>query len=349
VLERAQLLEGFVALDRSGGSEEEEAPPGAQARDGVFTGNLNLVGTMQRGAKHERHWVTVTPNSTFVPKELLGEILKLPEPRILSCSAWGTTMIAEALCEMGLRYVEDGEVWCTYVSEGVVVQVHTVRHGVSGFAPVPKEIEKTREAFSAGEFRVAHFSTTSGERKGTVDLIEAWMLLGDSLPPRAELFLILDPLARAALVERFMDRGIQLPTNISLLPRGDMLPKVMASLLGHMHVIACPSRAEGFGLTPLEARASGVPCIATITTGHSAGHVRGGGVIGIDQLPELVPIDDGPAALAQAVRPEDIASALRAAHADWIGMSQRAVSEAPAVIEEWSWDAQLAQLVEHLR
>lgn len=71
-------------------------------------------------------------------------------------------------------------------------------------------------------------------------------------------------------------------------------------------------------------------------------------MLGIDQLPELLPIDDGPAALAQAVRPEDIASAIRAAYIDWIWMSQRAVNEAPSVIEEWSWEQQLAPLMEQM-
>jgi glycosyltransferase involved in cell wall biosynthesis len=349
VLQSLGLLEGLVALDKMmGSSEEDESPPGALARDAIFTGNLNAVGIMQRGARHERHWVQVTPNSTFIPKELLGAILKLPNPRILSCSAWGTTMIGEALHEMGLRYVEDNQLWCTYHAfyAGTEVQVHTVHHGVSGFAPVLEEIEKTRSDYHEGEFRVVHFSTTEGERKGTLELVKAWPLVKPE--QGAKLYLVLDYHARAALQQRLVFEDMALPESVALVPRADLDATGMSKFLCHMHLVACPSRGEGFGLLPLQARACGVPCVATMTTGHSAGHVRGGGMLGIDQLPELLPIDDGPAALAQAVRPEDIASAIRAAYIDWIWMSQRAVNEAPSVIEEWSWEQQLAPLMEQM-
>lgn len=353
VLQRAELLEGLVALDKMGGSEEDEPPPGALARDAVFTGNLNGTGVMLRGARHERHWVQVTPNSTFVPKELLGPILKLTNPRILSCSLWGTQIIADVLVEMG----------CTLVAleasasgrgmvqgknpDGALFEIHTVRHGVSGFAPVREEIHKTREDHSRGAFRVVHFSTTDGQRKGTLELIQAWQQV--QLGKDAKLFLVLDYHARAQLQARMVAEDLPLPSSVVMVPRADIDAERMSGLLCHMHLVACPSRGEGFGLLPLQARACGVPVVATLTTGHSAGHVQGGGVVSIDQSPEMVPIDDGPAALAQAVRPEDIAAALREAHLGWRTLSQLALAEAPAVIEEWSWHRQLTPLLEHLR
>ena len=43
----------------------------------------------------------------------------------------------------------------------------------------------------------------------------------------------------------------------------------MASYLGGFDLVCQPSRAEGFGLVPLEARACGVPVAATLCTGHA--------------------------------------------------------------------------------
>lgn len=350
-LQSAGLLEGLVALDRQGGSEEDESPPGALARDAVFTANLNGVRLMTRGARHERHWVQVTPNSTFVPKEQLGAILKLPSPRILSCSLWGTGVIMDTLIEMGavLAKLHKDGTGDVLFDNHFRVPIVTVRHGVSGFAPALEDIEATRADYRREQFRVVHFSTTEGERKGTFELVRAWTLARPQLPQYAQLYLVLDYHARAALQQRLVFEEMELPPGVVLAARADLDAARMAKFLCHMHLVACPSRGEGFGLGPLESRACGVPVIATATTGHGAGHVRGGGVLTIDQFPDLVPIDDGPAAMAPAVRPEDIASTLRAAYADWMGMSLRAVAEVPAVIEEWSWEQQLAPLLEQLQ
>lgn len=251
VLESSELLEGFVALDRSGGSEEQEAPPGALARDAVFTGNLNMVRVMLQGARHERHWVTVTPNSTYIPKDLLAAVAALPNPCILSASAWGGTMISGALHEMGFRYVEDGQIHCTYVAGEKTVEVHVMHHGVSSdYAPALSDLENTLADYNNGKFRVVHFSTTEGQRKGTFELVQAWHLLRQrgSLPVEAELLLVLDDHAKRALQERMLDADLRLADGARMLPRGNLMPHHMSRLLCHMHVLVAPSRGEGFGL-----------------------------------------------------------------------------------------------------
>lgn len=357
VLEGAGLLEGFVALDRSGGSEEQDASPGALARDGVFTGNLNLVRTMLIGARHERHWVTVTPNSTHIPRDQLAAVLSLPNPRILSASAWGTRVIVDTLREMGFAIVDasaDTRVRLQAPrSQGdvVTVYVHTVRHGVSGFAPVTEEIERTRADYEKGEFRVVHFSTTEGQRKGTLELVRAWQLMRELrwLPEKAELLLVLDEHAARALRARMSDTGLSLPDGARLLPRGSLNPAQMSCLLCHMHLVAAPSRGEGFGMIPLSASACGVQTVATLTTGHGAGHCVPPGVFGIPQDDELLPIDDGPGAVAAAVDPQCIARAIQSAHHSWRQISQLAQDAAANVADAWSWQRQLASLVELLR
>lgn len=356
-LEAAGVLEGTVSLDRSGGSDEEDGPPGALARDGVFTGNLSHLPLMQRNARHERHWVQVTPNSTHVPPKLLDAVTRLPNVRIMSASAWGANVICHALQEMfpGLISLDGhGDGLATIERDGVPpvnIPILTMGHGVHGFAPHQEELQKTRADYRAGKFRVVHFSTSDGERKGTLELIRGWEIARAwrSVPTDAELLLVLDHHARQALHQRLLDHEVVIPQSVRVLPRADMGPGEMSRFLCQQHLLAAPSRGEGFGLTVLEARASGVPSIATLTTGHSAGHCRGGGVIRIFQHDTLHPIDDGPEALAPGVHPDEIAVALKTAYVAWYGMSHMSEALSEGVRRDWSWESQLAPLVEELR
>lgn len=350
-LEAAGLLEGFVALDKSSGSDEDDPEPGALAKHAVFTGQLNQIHLMSRGARHERHWVQVTPNSTYLPHSILGEILKLRGPRIVSASAWGTEVILENLEAMGCvsTLAHEGDRFIVTTPTGTQLHVMTVHHGVSGFEPVLPEIERARKDYAAGKFRVLHFSTTEGERKGTLELIEAWRMAFGVDNGSAELLLVLDHLAKAALMGRICAAPIvAVPHSVRFAPRANLDSAQMAHLLCHAHLVAAPSRGEGFGLLPLQARACGVPTLVTLATGHTAGHCRGPGVALVANGP-LAAIDDGPGALAPTVRPEDIADALTDAYANWLHLSESALAASGQVRDEWSWQRQLAPLIGALK
>jgi glycosyltransferase involved in cell wall biosynthesis len=283
--------------------------------------------------------VQVTPNSTHVPPRQLAAILELPNPHILSASEWGTQVIANSLVDMG---VEAGL--------SSAPPIHTVHHGISGFAPVTEELDKTHDDFYEGKFRVVHFSTTEGERKGTLELLQAWpMFLACGGPVSTELILVLDYHARMALKERMNDIGMVTPQNVLFLGRGDLDAATMSGFLCRHHLVCAPSRGEGFSLAPLESRACGVPVVTTTSTGNSAGHCEGPGVIPIHQNPPLLPIDDGPGALALAVEPGCIAEALALARGNWLELSAAARKAAPQIARDWSWQKQLAPLVEQLR
>lgn len=356
-LRSAGLLEGFVALDKSSGSDEEDPEEGARAKHAVFTGQLNQIHLMSRGARHEQHWVQVTPNSTYLPHNVLGEILKLPKPRIISASIWGTGVILDNLAAMGCdhtRVTSDyGLDHIVSTPTGTQVYVTTARHGVSGFELSRADIGRTRDDYP-GKFRVIHFSTTEGERKGTLELLDAWCRLRH--PPGHELLLVLDHASKGALMQRLatssalMQRVSECLTEASVrfLPRGNLDNMQMSRLLCHMHLVAAPSRGEGFGLIPLQARACGVPTLVTRTTGHTAGHCQGPGVT-VVRNGQLAPIDDGPEALAPTVDPGDIAEALDDARKNWSHLSNMAAAGAEQVRRDWSWNKQLEPLMRALR
>lgn len=356
-LEEQGLLKGFVGIDTTSGSEEQEGPPGALARDGIFTGNLNHLHIMRAGARHERHWVTVTPNSTYVPRKLLGEIVRLPNPHILSASRWGTGVIINELREMGFRTSlgTDHGLRVLYndgLEQPLSVTVMTAPHGVHGFAPVVPELERARTDFEKGKFRVIHFSTSDGERKGTVELLQAWnrVMAERRLPQEAELLLVLDHHAAAAMQSRCADiAGMTWPHSARVLPRADLNPMQMSRVLCSMHLIAAPSRGEGFGLLPLQGRICGVPSIATTSTGHSEHCLNASGIFEIQQPQTLESIDDGPGARARPLDERDVANALSGAYDSWLRLSDEVQRDAAHTAKEWSWQRQLAGLVRGLQ
>ena len=138
----------------------------------------------------------------------------------------------------------------------------------------------------------------------------------------------------------------------------------MSVLYQRHHVVVQPSRAEGFGLVPLEALASGVPVVATSCTGH-AEYVDAVRSATRDDLPrysavsppgvvavptgELGPIDDGPGALAPSVDADAIAEALRLAYSDKDRLRREAAENARAIYLNWSWEATTRRFLEGFR
>jgi glycosyltransferase involved in cell wall biosynthesis len=118
------------------------------------------------------------------------------------------------------------------------------------------------------------------------------------------------------------------------------------------HALVAPSRAEGFGMIPLEARACGVPVVQTMCTGHE------------DHLdPDLDPADWGiipvshgdlaPAwgkfGRAPSVDPHDVKVAMRECMERWPDLHRAAVDKARAVGSNWSWTEGTKPLIRWIR
>jgi glycosyltransferase involved in cell wall biosynthesis len=183
------------------------------------------------------------------------------------------------------------------------------------------------------------------DRKGTAKLIEAWAeCLWRGWIKKCQLDIVLSaPHEYAAeaiercSVGRFSTKV--LADSIRILPRMNLDEKTMGAFYLSYDLVCQPSRAEGFGLVPLEALACGVPVAATLCTGHD--DFLGSG------MPGVMPIavredrlsDDGPGAMAPEVYAEDIAWALGRAFASRDKLCTYAQQNADAVRSEWSWEA----------
>lgn len=328
VLTDAGLLEGFVGIDQD---DPFAAPPGALARHALFTGPLGALPLARRGTDHESVRAMVAPNSTRIPPALVKQLARVTH--VMAPSLWAARVLADELP----RY-------------GVPLPIEVVPHGVGPeMRRYPALRQAAVEAVRREHFLVLHMSTTARQRKGTIELLTAWrsLTVARALPARAHLVLVLDVPALARIQEWFVETGGQ-PANVQLEVRRDMPPEQMAQALSTAHVVCQPSRGEGFGLVPLEARACGVPVVATTCTGHSEHLVEGApGFVRVESG-ALGAIDDLADAQAPVVSSDAIAEALRDAVGRWSVLERDAALAADRVAQDWSWHRQLSPLLKAL-
>lgn len=319
-LRELYMLDGFVPSEVV---DDKQRFAGVWARTGVYIGSYRNLPIMRRAA-HERRYCVVAPNSTWLPRQLIEEVSR--HAHFVSPSHWGAGVI-ETQCHMhDYAAAADVSVW---------------KHGVDpGFRPIERLADAAREVFRNGGFRVLHLSSSALERKGTSELLEAWgMFCEDEWCAHPEL-VVVAPETATELREkasRCCPEG-----TVWFMDRLDASVERMNVVYQECHLICQPSRGEGFGMVPLEARAAGVPVLMTTCTGH-AEHAGPRshpddrlGVIEV-MTGDLAPIDDGPGALAPSLDVKTLYVALVGARADWLAYKQDTVQAAAGVSERWSW------------
>ena len=304
-------LRGTVGLD----GVETDPPPGALAEYGFLEGPLSMVAKMHAGA-HRKRYAMLAPNSTWLPAAAIESAAKLAT--LVAPSDWGRKILS--------RYCPEESLASSFP------------HGISqGFRPDEASFAVADQKYDGGQFSVLHMASTDMQRKGTAQLIAAWCEMvahGElGLDPRLDIVLEGNPEGYRRIVEKGPERA---RNTVSVLPRWNAPDQTLAALYGQYHVVCQPSRAEGFGLVPLEAAASGVAVVMTECTGHGQY---------IETLPAAVrvshgqdePIDDGPSALAPSVQASWVGEALLEAYRSWTDLAQAARENARDVRRQWSW------------
>jgi glycosyltransferase involved in cell wall biosynthesis len=331
-LERLGLLAGFVPLDTY---DEEGGYIGHDAPVAVFVGPPPQIGMTRSVGWHTKRWMLLPPNSSWVPTDML-EFVSKHATGLVAPSKWAEGVLL-AHCA---KYELEVSVW---------------RHGV---APELTRDEEThaqrRDEYGQGRFRVLHMASTARERKGTAELISGWAaavrrgVLGSDPMLRIMVEDFSGKYEELAEKEATWDKGVT--RSIEWLPpRKNMDLSATRTFFQQHHLVAQPSRGEGFGMVPLEARACGVPIVATNCTGHGD-HVREGdpGVI-VVPCGKDEPIDDGPGALAPSVHARDVEFALEDAYCRWPQLEEAAFQYAPTLASEWSWDRVTEQWLQSYR
>lgn len=317
-LEACGKLAGFADV------EDEQLAVVSTAPCAVYVGPPTGVGLVP--SWHEERWALLPANSSWMPENLL----RCMWPHVtgfLAPSRWAAGVLRGYVEKLGKELgPRDVSVW---------------PHGVGPeFAPMDAGLyERNVAQYDNGQFRVLHLASTRLERKGTAQLVESWCMLKAerALPDWAELCLVLDePPNWPERVRRLVAEE----SSILTMNREGMSARHASAVYQAHHVVCQPSRGEGFGLVPLEARASGVPVVMTGCTGHAEHAYERNGVVAVGV--HLVashadaPIDDGPGAMAPMVRAEDVAETLGTVCKHWKILAEGAHEAAPFG-KAWSW------------
>lgn len=314
-------LDGFVPVDSA--YDEESVYPGHKAPIGVFVGPLDRAAMMTGIGWHEHRLALLPANSTWVPEGLVRSLEKVVTG-FLAPSAWAANVLRG------------------YTKLPVTVW----RHGVlPTFRPDALDQFALVKDYANGEFRVGHLASTHMQRKGTRELVRGWCraVIEGALGAKPLLTLVVDG------PEDVFQKDVQeasggdrrvLESIVWSRRRWNMDAMQAAHWYRKMHLIAQPSRGEGFGMVPLEARACGVPTLMTLTTGHSE-QAKVGNLYGIVMVrtaePSMTPIDDGPGAMAPRLDEKDVYDSLRRAHENWGYLHEGAQRASKYIHEHWNW------------
>ena len=327
-LESADMLAGFWSVDDQEG--DQSVPPGTDAPVSLNIGSPMALSIAHTFGRHKKHWLMLAPNSEQLPGTLAESLTKATPQYpdglldgLLAPSEWARTV---------LRRLFEDRVPVIVSPHGVTPDVHTVDLAAR---------ERVTESFARGVFNVLHLTSTNTKRKGTTELIRAFVSLrkNGSLPALAALHIVVDPCAMNDLRRWMLKHGYSgLPSIV--LHAGLAWSQVeLSKLYGGSHVVCQPSRGEGFGLVPLEARCCGVPVVATDATGHSEHIHRGDPGVVVVKTGPLEPQGDFPGSVSPSLEWSNVAMGLATAYSEWTILHDEAKQHAHQLANEWSWSA----------
>ena len=225
--------------------------------------------------------------------------------------------------------------WCAkqFKATGVETPIEVVYHGIG------EEMRPPGQRRGNSRPWMRHFaSESSTARKGTIELIEAYARI--RAPQHKLAIHSTDDVTMQVAQRIVMDERKDLVGSLVVHTTPPRFPEDMAQLLWDTAGLLQPSRAEGFGIIPLEARACGVPVMMTGCTGH-AEHVRscnGDGVLEV-LTGELAPCPSD-IQLAPSLDPEALLAALVQFDQQLDVYSRELDHDAVVRLQAlWSWDA----------
>ena len=230
--------------------------------------------------------------------------------------------------------------WCrdAFVKSGVTSEIMIVNHGVEFMGVLPK-----KERYAPLFLHVSGSLTFAG-RKGTIPLLRAFKeLLG--FYPDAKLLLKVPHTTGYDKALRLLGLNNDVVEIV-----GECSPDEMLAMDRQVDAVVQPSRAEGFGMCPLEARCVGTPAIITAVTGHAEYFDEALDVLIETGKPSLLETQANPVGAAPSVSSKAVLDALhrfmgeREARVE--AVTAWAKSGAPT---RWSWENTLAPLARRIK
>lgn len=316
--------DAMVDLYETEAISDEDAPPGATAPFAIGFGVPNRAHFMRRFGAHKwRGWV-VAPNSTFVP-EMIGTFVGNAEADLLAPSPWAASVLRRTFPEF---------------------KVHVLPHGVPALWRRLRPLEATPRPW-----RALHVTSTAGDRKCTTEVVAAFERLAALGSFGADPTLVVKADWLASNMLRSTGQVDERSRFVRVVD--DFVERDWATFLRAFDAVVQPSRAEGFGLVPLEALAVGVPVVATACTGHAAyldeETLTWAAAVVVEHGPDVPLLDDGEAAMAPEVRQDAIEAALLKAYAERDDLRQRADATRLEWVNRFGYDVICGMFVDFLR
>lgn len=336
-LQELDVLAGYVIGEQQ---DIDSAPvPGATAPVAIVVGDPMRVMLAHMQGEHQEVWLVLAPNSEGIPPELKQQLqgkMQSGKPLVtgfLAPSFWAQNVLQ--------REFPQHPVWLCH-------------HGVLPEFRIHEEIrEAVRKQYEIGrQLTGLHFTSTNMGRKCTKELIRAWVKLSEDgrndttdlvSGISCQLVISCNPIFFHEFEQVIQDTpGAEGVVTVDI-GQDFSFSKLAQYMSGH-HLIVQPSRAEGFGLVPLEARACGIPVVATHVTGHDD-HCYGPGCVKV-KTGELSESDDYWGAKAPTVSEEEIYRALRYAAYAWSDLDAQAKRASKIVHRTFKWASVLSRPVE---
>jgi glycosyltransferase involved in cell wall biosynthesis len=321
-LESSGSLSGFMPTDAY---DEYGHYAGVEDFGGVVCGQPQAMFWLMNRGKHQYRTFMLAPNSSWVPLAVMKWAVDACT-EILTPSKWGKSMIEGNFGEL------------------TPFPVRVVPHGVS---PAFCEAVEAPD----GPFTVLHMASTGLDRKSTLKLVKAFSTW--SHRKDARLMLVLEAVSKNIVQTSILEEnGWKMPEDIVILSRLNASPDVLKKLYSSVHVVCQPSRAEGFGLVPLEAMACGVPAVLTNCTGHTEylDTILKECFVQVEHGPNAY-TDDGPSqsgAECPTVEVDSIRASLDKAFDGFNQLKTNSVVFSSVVRRTWSWENQLSAWIKHV-
>lgn len=317
-----------VAFDYRVAPDEDGFPFGGSTYDiGLYVGEPTHLHLMQMHARHKVRYVVIAPNGYGIPSVI-----------VKSCKQFDVTPLAPS----------------TWASEVLSKQfghpVEVAHHGVH-VEPAswdgedePAELMIWAKQVEKGvvPLRLLHVTSTASDRKGTLTLLRA--MDEEGLCDMVELRIKCDPMVAPRLQDIVSDMPERCRRRIFIDAENYPNDGRYHAFLRGWDAVIQPSRAEGFGMVPLEAASVGMPSVLTCNTGHDDfvldiwSHI-----IQEDPDDQDHPGGNGYTSIAGEpfpVRPlsaRSIAIAVRELRANLVRDMKKAIDIAPQVREKWAW------------
>lgn len=287
---------------------------------------------MEQG-HHRRRFQYIFPNSTWVPQSFYIVCMNSSVDCVLTCSDWAVSMLKGAAPEI------------------FSVRIRKLRLGVDSERFRRWDVDQDGVVRDPRNERyvVSHFAGSALERKGTLELLEAFCRWDN---PDAVLALVVHPMEYTRVREARDEKPERFRETIGIWTRVNGSPEVMRTLYWCSDLVVQPSRAESYGFIPIEARCCGVPVAITTETGHREYCFEptfyDNGMVAIPTRVDAEVAYD-PGGHAPDVHPDDIAHALDLSYENREMLKQEAEDTADEVRRQHDWATAMKWFMEGVR